>query len=164
MIVWGAIGGTGTTNKRSELIIMERDEESKKNSYTAQSYLQTLYWGLLPVHKNNLFMQDNAPIHTAYAMTAWFNCEGIRYLISWPLYSPDLNLIEHLWLRLKELVYKLDPELNSITNKDAQRLRLCKVLPKAWEQILAETVQGYLDSIKSRLQAVIDASGWHTKY
>ena len=39
VIVWGAIGGTGTTNKRSELIIMERDEETKKNGYTAQSYL-----------------------------------------------------------------------------------------------------------------------------
>jgi len=75
-----------------------------------------------------------------------------------------LNPIDHLWLRLKELIYKLDPKLDRITNKDAQRDRLCQVLPKAWEQIPAETVQGCLDSIRLRLQAVIDADGWHTKY
>jgi len=42
-MVWAAIGGTGTTRRRSELIIMERDAESKKNGYTATSYLDTLY-------------------------------------------------------------------------------------------------------------------------
>jgi len=40
VIVWGAIGGTA---KRSELIIIERDLESKRYSYTASSYMQTLY-------------------------------------------------------------------------------------------------------------------------
>jgi len=75
-----------------------------------------------------------------------------------------LNSIEHLWPRLKELIYKLDPELDLITNKDAQRDRLFEVLPKVWEQILVKTVEACLKSIRLRLQAVIDAGGWHTKY
>jgi len=143
---------------------MERDAESKKNGYTATSYLDTLYWGLLPIYHNELFMQDNAPIHTAHIVRAWINQEGINTLIGWPPYSPDLNPIEHLWPRLKELIYQLDPELDMIKDKDSQRVRLCKVLPKVWEQIPVEIVEGCLNSMRSRLQAVIDADGWHTKY
>ena len=70
-----------------------------------------------------------------------------------------MNLIEHLWLRLKELIYKLDLELDSITNKGTQRYRLIKVLPKAWELILVKIVEAYLKLIRLRLQAVIDAGG-----
>ena len=109
-------------------------------------------------------MQDNAPIHTAHVTTAYLQREGVRILIGWPPYSPDLNPIEHLWPRLKELIYKLAPELDSITNKDAQKARLCKVLPEAWEQIPVETIDGCLNLMRDRLQAVIDAGRWHTKY
>jgi len=56
IMVWAAIGGTGTIGRRSELIVMERDAESKKNGYTTTSYLNTLYWGLLPIYRNELFM------------------------------------------------------------------------------------------------------------
>ena len=75
-----------------------------------------------------------------------------------------MNPIEHLWLHLKELIYKLNPELDLITNNKIQKERLCEVLPRAWEQILVETIEACLNSMKSRLQAVIDAEGWHTKY
>jgi len=63
VMVWGAIGGSRTASKRSVLIVMERDSESKKNGYTSASYLDTLYWGLIPVYHGELFQQDNAPIH-----------------------------------------------------------------------------------------------------
>ena len=95
---------------------------------------------------------------------AWFTTNGINTLIGWPPYSPDLNPIEHLWPRLKELIYKLDLELDLITNNEIQKERLCKVLPRAWEHISVETVEACLNSMKSWLQAVIDAEGWHTKY
>jgi len=38
--------------------------------------------------------------------------------------------IEYLWPRLKELIYKFDPELDLITNKEAQKDSLAEVLPK----------------------------------
>jgi len=143
---------------------MERDPTSRKNGYTLASYLDTLYWGLLPMYDNELFMQDNAPIHTADVVRAWFNNEGINTLIGWPPYSPDLNPIEHLWPQLKELIYKLNPELDSITNKDAERYRLIEVLPKAYEQMPVKTVEACLKSMRLRLQAVINIGGSHTKY
>jgi len=69
-----------------------------------------------------------------------------------------------MWPRLKELIYQLDPELDLITDKKAQKDRLCEVLRKAWEQIPVKIVEACLESMKSRLQAVIDAGGWRTKY
>jgi len=116
------------------------------------------------MYNSELFMQDNASIHTAHAVKAWFNNNSLYCLISWPPYSLDLNPMEHLWPRLKELIYKLDPELDSITNKETQKDCLCQVLPRAWEQILVETIEACFGSMRSRLQAVIDAGGWHTKY
>ena len=82
--------------KCSELIIMERDPESKRNGYSAVSYMDALEDGLLPMYNGELFMQDNAPIHTAHVVRAWFNNNGVHCLVSWPPYSPDLNPIEHL--------------------------------------------------------------------
>jgi hypothetical protein len=77
-------------------------------------------------------------------------------LTGWPLYSPDLNAIEHLWPRLKELIYYLDPELDDITNKDRQYEALCRILPRIFAQISEPIVDTCLNSIRSRLQAVIN--------
>ena len=63
IIVSAAFWGDG---QRSDLLILERDFESKKNRYSANSYLTLLEDLVLPNYINDLiFMQDNAPIHTA---------------------------------------------------------------------------------------------------
>lgn len=48
-------------------------------------------------------MQDNARIHTARIVQDWLHEQEFEVL-EWPPYSPDLNPIEHVWARLKELV------------------------------------------------------------
>jgi hypothetical protein len=54
---------------KSDLVIMVRDTEAKKGGYTAQSYIDVLEEQMLRCWQPGLiFMQDNAPIHAAYAV------------------------------------------------------------------------------------------------
>jgi len=66
VIVWGCFWDLG----RSNLYIMDRDFESKKHGYSANSYLEVLDGELKPQHDQldpeYEFMQDNASIHHAY--------------------------------------------------------------------------------------------------
>jgi len=130
---------------------MEQDPESKRNGYSSHSYLETLDIGLLPIYNSKLFMQDNGPIHTARIFRTYFNNNRVYYLVSWPPYSPDMNPIKHLWPWLKQLIYKLAPDINSITNKDRQVDRSIEVLPMAWSKIPLKTVEGCLKSMRSWL-------------
>jgi transposase len=132
--------------------------------YTTMSYLNTLEAGLLPIYDGELYMQDSAPIHKSRVSLQWFDDNSVSLLTGRPPYSPDLNPIEHLWPRLKELIYHLDPELDDITNKDRQYEALCRVLPRAFAQISKPIVDACLNSMRLRLQTVIDTQGWHTKY
>ena len=47
----------------------------------------------------------------------WFEDNGV-ILINWPLCSPDLNLIEHLWYKLKKPIYQIRPDIDSVTGSD----------------------------------------------
>lgn len=160
LMVWGCIGRFGV----SELVVMARDEFSPRGGYSAQSYTDTLEFGLLEVYEGQTFVQDNAPVHTARYMQDWLNQNWIKVLPNWPPYSPDLNPIEHLWARLKELLYNLHPELDSVHSKEEQLRLLTNWLPEVWQQLKPEWIDAVLNSMPDRLQAVIDANGWQTKY
>jgi transposase len=62
----------------------------------------------------------------------------------WPPYSPDLNPIEHAWLKLKELIYKLDPELATLKG-DSERLKI--TFTKLIERTREELGQDYFDRL-----------------
>ena len=92
VMVWAAFWGEG----RSDLYRLARDFEAKKMGYSANSYIKVLEDNLLSHWEPGLiFMQNNAPIHTAKQVTKWFENNGI-IVIDWPPYSPDLNPIEHV--------------------------------------------------------------------
>ena len=53
-------------SQRSDLLILKRDFESKKNRYSANSYLALLKELVVPNYTDDLiFMQDNTLIYTA---------------------------------------------------------------------------------------------------
>lgn len=139
--------------------------ESKRGGYSAASYIQLLDKMILIVWDPDLtFMQDNALIHTAKKVKEWFKNNSIS-LLEWPPYSPDLNPIENLWAKLKELVYKVDPGLEYAKGgKEAVQEAIERALIKAWRLIPQEYFDACWKSMPRRVAAVKEANGWHTKY
>ena len=68
----------------------------------------------------------------------------------WPAKSPDLNVIEHLWGIMQELVDEQQP-----TNKRA----LVRIVNRVWRGLSDTLLEDLVDSMDRRLQAVIDHDG-----
>ena len=165
VMVWACFWDLG----RSNLYIMDRDFESQKHGYSANSYIEVLDAELALIHEKldpgYLFMQDNASIHCAKKVKAWFAAKGITQLMDWPPYSPDLNPIEHIWWHLKTRCYEMFPEVaadKSESEHARQRLESC--LQAAWDTLDQELFDTLGASISARIEAIIKAKGWHTKY
>lgn len=144
---------------------MTRDENSCRNGYSAASYLEILEENLFAIYSPEMsFMQDNAPIHTARIIKKFFEENGIS-TIDWPPYSPDLNPIEHAWAKLKEMIYRLDPDIeNSQGSIGDLKDRFNELIERAWEALGQEYFDKLIESMPRRIQAVIEAKGWYTKY
>ena len=86
-------------------------------------------------------------------------------VLEWPPYSPDLNPIEHLWYRLKQLVYQVNPHIEQVKgNADTVRDALWDTLEQAWHLIEEDILDDLVGSMQRRVQAVIKIEGWYTKY
>jgi transposase len=146
-------------------VFMPGDPDSKRGGVTSAVYLEILEDFLPTLWEPGLeFMQDNAKIHTARIIKAWFAEQGI-VVVEWPPYSPDLNPIEHVWARLKAWVYKHHPELlKLISDTQANRDKLLAVLQEAWEALPKDFFTKLIESMTRRVKAVKKAKGWYTKY
>lgn len=110
-------------------------------------------------------MQDNASIHTAHKVRSWFQEQGIDLLKDWPPFSPDLNPIEHIWHHLKKTVCEMFSDVaadKSESEYARQRLESC--LQAAWDCLPEGLFDNLWVSMSRRIEAVIAADGWHTKY
>ena len=157
VMVSAAFWGDG---QRSDLLILERDFESKKHGYSANSYLALLEDLVVLNYTDDLiFIQDNTLIYTTRKVKKWFEERGIR-VIDWPPYSPDLNLIEYTWKRLKDTVSQMFPELwYSKGKSEEDRTTMEEALKEAWATIPVSFFENLIESIERRVQACIDADG-----
>lgn len=73
-----------------------------------------------------------------------------------PPYSPNLNPIENLWFLLKEAIYKLCPDLLTMTNVDTAS--------RTWESIKDKVLRQLALTMPHRMEAVEKADGWYSKY
>ena len=161
IMVWAGFCGRDRTN----LHRMTRDLVAPRGGYSASSYIEVLEENIPTIYEPGLlFMQDNAPIHTARKVRELFEEMGIDVL-EWRPYSPDLNPIEHLWFRLKQLVYQVNPEIEQVQG-DADTVRdvLWDALEQAWHLIEENILDDLVESMQRRVQAVIKAEGRYTKY
>lgn len=101
-----------------------------------------------------LFQQDNAPVHSARLTQEWFRSKNIEVL-EWPPQSPDLNLIENVWGRLK---YELRGR------KFETQDDLWDEIERLWHQVPLEFVRSLYNSIERRISAVIKSKGSYTTY
>ena len=153
---WAGIWGRG---RRSKLVAMIRDEEAEQRGYTRRSYIWALEEGLLDIYEpGQIFMQDNAPIHHAHDIHDWFKRHGV-WVIQLPLYSPDLNPIEHIWWALKRKVFELYPELKGQGSSNKAYDNLISACEEAWDLIREDIIDTCLGSMRKRCEAVIAADG-----
>jgi hypothetical protein len=75
----------------------------------------------------------------------------------WPAQSPDINVIENCWLRIKRT---LQYRAGGITNSG----QLFDTILDIWQNFTVEYVQNLYQSIPRRVLACIRSKGHITKY
>ena len=109
-----------------------------------------------------IFMQDNAPIHRSYETRINLLRRHIRNWI-FPPYSPDLNLIEHVWNWMKNWMQEHYWHARYNPSRIPYE-QLRQIITEAWQSVPDEYIESLYDSWWRRCQAVIDANGGPTKY
>lgn len=118
------------------------------------AYIDLLDTIVKPYMEEEVFQQDNAPIHKARDVTAYFEQNGMT-VMEWPPQSPDLNPIENLWTCVDAAVKE---------NKPKNLLELEVVVKEAWSDIPVAKCQKLIASMKTRCRDVIKNLGYPTKY
>jgi len=135
-------------------------ERKQWGTITGESYsnrIVPLVDNCLKLHPELLFMQDNARAHTAKITMEEFEKRGIQP-IKWPPNSPDMNPIEKIWNKMKDWIQERYPKMVY----SLPRLRV--IVQEAWDAITEDDLREVLLEMPKRMQAVIDADGYHTKY
>lgn len=155
---WGCFAG----NRKGPGIFWEKDW-GKINADSYQEHIVPVVDGWVQMEEQHgirlTFMQDNAPGHAAASTVGDLFDRGIR-VVKWPPYSPDLNPIETVWLRMKDW---LEDKYGDINKPSYDQLR--RWVKEAWDTaITPEFLQGLVAEMPERMAAVIVANGMYTKY
>ena len=111
----------------------------------------------LSINKKSIyFQQDNDLKHTSKWAVDWFKKKKVDKL-NWPLNSPDINIIEHVWDYLDRRVCTWTPLPHNLTE-------LWDALVEEWGNIEEDYIKRLFESMLCRVQALLDVKGGHTKY
>lgn len=127
------------------------------NAPKYQNILETNLLVSIPILSpdgNFIFQQDGASCHTAKTTKKWLQDNHISVL-DWPSSSPDLNIIETVWHKMKQQL-RNDPQRN------ISDLRV--KLQHIWDSFTAEDCQKLVETMPARINAVIKAKGDVTSY
>ena len=106
--------------------------------------------------KEYLFMDDNAPVHRAHTVENYKDQNEVTSM-EWPAQSPDLNIIENIWLYMKR---ELQKSAVDITTKND----LLREIQSVWRNIELDYIRNLYQSIPDSLNNVIEMKGHLTKY
>lgn len=96
-------------------------------------------------------------------MQEWALDNGVE-ILDWPPYSPDLNPIENVWSLLKERICKKYPNLAGIAKNNKSKRLLVRAAINIWESFGEDELNSLMETMVNRLEAVVEAKGWYTKY
>ncbi|GFX59978.1 transposable element Tcb2 transposase [Trichonephila clavipes] len=103
-----------------------------------------------------IFMDGNARPHRTLAVEELLESENITRM-DWPEYSPDLNLIEHVWDALGR---RIEARLHNPEN--TQQLK--QMLIDEWVLLPQEMLHQLVLSMLRRFEATIAVRGGHIPY
>ena len=154
---WGSIIG----GKKGPFCFWEK-EWGNMTSLGYREHILPLVESYIESYPGVFFQQDGAACHRAIETREWLLDHHICW-IAWPPYSPDLNLIEHVWKWMKDWIQRNYWQ----ARYNAAKLSLSelrRIILAAWEAVPDSFIESLLDSWWDRCQAVIDANGGPTKY
>ena len=139
---------------RSGLLALEGDPDSARGGVTSR-VMADVFRSFLPdlLEPGDIFMMDNAPVHTARAVSALLREMGVTTM-DWPPCSPDLDPIENLWAILKAEIYKLHPELQFADDTVETLSQLKEAAREAWNMIDDSILYNIATSMERRVKAV----------
>lgn len=151
LMIWGCITyhGVGT------LCVVN-------GNINAEKYIEIINNNLWPVVARHfhdgryIYQDDNAPVHRARIVREFIDREGIPTM-EWPAQSPDINIIENCWKKMKQTLLKNVHNLK--TNDDLEA-----AIRQVWANLPVEFIQRLYNSIPRRIRAVVKAKGCLTKY
>ena len=155
--------GTITIRGKGPCFFQEKGEGTI-NSTKYDRRVLSLIQDYFELHSDEhlIFMQDNAPSHSSHETTENLSRRHIPY-IKHPPYSPDLNLIEHVWNWMKDWIQ----ERYWQARYNAAKIplpQLRRIILAAQDAVPVNYIEALYDSWWRRCQAVIDAKGGPTKY
>jgi hypothetical protein len=153
--------GTIIGGRKGPAVFWEK-EWGKMKSSTYDSHILVGIEAFLQTHPNCIFMQDNASCHRSRETQRNLQQRGIP-TIRWPRYSPDLNIIEHVWNWMKNWIQEQYWQSHyEVTKIPLGQLRT--IIWEAWHAVPDTYIESLFDSWWRRCQAVINAQGGPTKY
>ncbi|CAG2224309.1 unnamed protein product [Mytilus edulis] len=151
LMIWGCITyeGVGTITVVTGNI----------NALKYIEIVDNFVWPVIARHfpaDNYIYQDDNAPVHRAKIVKDYMEQNQLHGM-EWPAQSPDLNIIENMWRKIK---IELQKQAHNITTKAQMETAIRDI----WTNISLEFIRKLYDSIPRRLRLVIRAKGNITKY
>ena len=118
--------------------------------YNSSNYIETLRSGAVEElsEAGITLLDDNAPVHRSYSVKRWLS-ENMIDTVEWPPYSPDLNIIENVWGKMKKNM------ICSQINKE----NLHEIVMDAWNKIDDSFIKKLYEGFEKRLRLCIRAKG-----
>jgi hypothetical protein len=91
-------------------------------------------------HHHLKFQQDNAQPHVARICTQFLEAENVP-VVPWPVYSPDMSPIEHVWDALNQHVQHHVPF-------PAHNQQLSTAIEEVWYNISQATINSLISSMR----------------